>query len=389
MRVLIVVLWEGGGVITAMRNVAAHLRDKGVRFSAFSFNGFAPNSRWGEFCDELYCNRELSLTELVVSKKFDVVHMLEEAGPAPYSTNLWLDRAGYNGGVVCMSQNTIHKMVPGQFAHVYIACSEASRDFMRTFINDPIRVIPNGVDTDHFRPQPLEPRDVPPRPVLAWVGRSTDVKQKDVFAFLHLAAALADDANPGYDFWIADADPENPLLRLANWFGDRIKYHHELTRDQIAVFFNQVAASGGAVISTSAFEGLSFAMLEAAACGCPVIAPRAPGFEYIRDGNSGLLYDRSDGLAALKKCVARLKDPAVRTALTEGAAADISALYNSRCMADGYSAAFVDAIEAARTRRNRPAAWDVLHGEFFALAIRTMRFLRSFKPAALSRPTRV
>jgi glycosyltransferase involved in cell wall biosynthesis len=383
MRILIVILWDGGGVITAMRNVAARLRNRGVHFSAFCFNGFDPNSRWGEFCDELHNNSQISLTELLVGQEFDVVHMLEEAGPAPYSGNLWLDRAGFKGGVVCMSQNTVHTMEPEQFAHVYIACSEASHDFMRKFISSkPIRVIPNGVDTEHFRPRQIDPADVPPRPVLAWVGRSTDLKQKDVFAFLHLAAALADEKDPGYDFWIADADPENPLLRLSDWFGERIRYQNQLSRDQIAVFFNQVAASGGAVISTSAFEGLPFAMLEAAACGCPVIAPRAPGFEYIRDGSSGLLYDRSDGLAALKKCVTRLKDPAVRQALVDGSAADINSIYNSQTMADGYYGAFVDAIEAARVKRNgRASAWDVLHGEFYARAIRAKRFIRGLRPS--------
>ncbi len=381
MRVLIVIVWDGGGVITAMRNVATHLRDKGVVFSAFCFNGLAPNSRWGEFCENLYSNREISLTQLLVSEKFDVVHILEEAGPAPYSANLWLDRAAFKGGVVCMSQNTIHAMEPEQFAHVYIACSDASRDFMRKFISKaPIRVIPNGVDAEHFQPRPVQPRDVPPRPVLAWVGRSTDLKQKDVFAFLHLAAALADEKDPGYDFWIADADPENPLLRLCDWFGERVQYRNQLTRDQIASFFNQVAASGGAVVSTSAFEGLPFAMLEAAACGCPIIAPRAPGFEYIRDGTSGLLYDRRDGVCELKKCVSRLKDPAVRQALVNGAATDIKSIFNSRTMADGYYSAFVDAIESARVTQNRRArAWDALHGEFYARAIQAMRFFRSLR----------
>ena len=378
MDVLIVIVWDGGGVITAMRNVAERLRERGVRFSAFCFNGFAPNTRWAEFCDELHNNRQISLTELLVRRKFDVVHLLEEAGPAPYSGNLWLDRAGYRGGVVCMSQNSIHAMEPEQFAHVYIACSEASRDFMRKFISKPIRVIPNGVDTDHFRPRPT--REVPPRPVLAWVGRSTDIRQKDVFAFLHLAAALAEETEPRYDFWISDADPENPLLRLTDWFGDRIRYQRQLTRDQMADFFNQVAASEGAVVSTSAFEGLPFAMLEAAACGCPVIAPRAPGLEYIRDGISGLLYDRRDGVAAIKQCVARLKDPAVRKSLVDGAAADIDRTYNSQKMADCYYNAFVDAIDAARRQHNkRGNAWNALHGKFHVRAIQIKRLIRGLR----------
>jgi glycosyltransferase involved in cell wall biosynthesis len=377
-----VVLWDGGGVITAIRNVATRLRDRGVNFSAFCFNGFDQKSRWGDFCDPLYNNRDLSLTELLVREHFDVVLMLEEAGPAPYSGNLWLERAGFKGGVVCVSQNTIHTMEPEQFAHVYLACSDASRDFMRKFVSKPIRVVPNGVDTDQFRPSPVEPADVPPRPVLAWVGRSTDHKQKDVYAFLHLAAALMADPNPEYDFWIADGDPENSLMRLDEWFGDRIRFHRQLKGAQIAGFFNQVAASGGAVISTSAFEGLPLAMLEAAACGCPVIAPRAPGFEYIREGQSGLLYDRHDGLMNIRSCLTRLKDAAFRQSLIDGATSDINAIYNGKTMAEGYYRAFVDAIEAARIQHSaRGATWDKLQGNFYARAIQVKRLVRRLTPS--------
>src|SRR5205823_2600133 len=149
----------------------------------------------------------------------------------------------------------------------YIACSEASRDHMSKFVSKPIRVIPNGVDTAEFFPRQLA---APPRPVLAWVGRSADLRQKDVFGFLHLAASLHDQ---GYDFQIVDAGAAPDELRLSDWFGERVRYRSGLRPDELGLFYSEVAASGGALVSTSAFEGLPFVLLEAAACGCPVIAP--------------------------------------------------------------------------------------------------------------------
>jgi glycosyltransferase involved in cell wall biosynthesis len=385
-RVLIVIMWDGGGVITAMRNVAAQLRQRGVRFSVFSFNGFHAVSRWSDFCDGLYSNQQVSLTELLVREKFDVVNMLEGAVVPPYSTCLWLRRARYTGGIVCMSHNSVHETGTGDFAHVYIACSEASREFMAKFVDQPIRVIANGVDTDEFHPRRVADADRPERPVLAWIGRSTDLKQKDVYGFLQLAAALVDETDPGCDFWIIDADPVNPGLRLKEWFGDRIKYEHELNREQLIARLSQVAASGGAVVSTSEFEGLPYALLEASACGCPVIAPRAPGFEYIRDGQSGLLYGRRSGLAELKRCVARLKDATLRQTLIDGAMADIRSVYNCRTMAQGYHQAYLDAVDMARVSpKGTRSAWDGAQATIYAVALRGRRGMRRLmSPRAVS-----
>ena len=352
-----------------MRSVADQLHDLGVDFDVFSFNGFNPKSAWSAFCSSLYVNREISLTELLVRKHYDVVNMLEDTGPAPYSGNLWLERAGYEGAIVCVSQNSIHKMQPEHFAHVYIACSQASRDSMARFVSKPIRIIHNGVDTARFYPRPVRK---PPRPILGWVGRATDLKQKDVFGFLHLAAALAEEQ---YDFRIVDAGGAAEMLRLSDWFGARVRYDEALEQEQLTEFYCEIAASGGALVSTSAYEGLPFVLLEASACHCPVIAPRAPGLEYLVDGETALLYDRMDGLIGAKRCVRQLSSENVRRRLADRGKRAIDECYNSRIMAKGYLQAYHDAVLMAAAGSRR-AVWKKMRGAVMAAGIRAKRLLR-------------
>lgn len=371
MRVLIVNIWDGGGIPTAMRFVADGLKGRDVQFDAFCFNGFHSHSRWAEFCGNLYTHRERSLTEVLVRNHYDVVHMVEAAGPPPYSANLWLERADFRGGVVCMSQNAIYDLLPEQFAHVYIACSEGSKQFMEKFISKPIRVIPNGVDTARFHPRPTS---IPSRTVLAWVGRTSDLRQKDIFGFLHLVASLLEES---YDFWIIDGGGAWEALRLPEWFGKRVRYEQGLDAEAMAVIYSQVAASGGAIISTSAFEGLPFALLEGAACGCAVIAPRAPGLEYLESGKTGLIYERHDGLKGLKAAVHALSDNALRKRLVEGGFQMIRERYNSQRMAEEYHIAFRDAaMLAAKTPHSKVGT---LRARLYAIALAGQRGLRRLK----------
>ncbi len=359
MRVLVVSSWDGGGVATAIGNIAAPLRARGVSYCAFGFHGWHINTRWAQFCDRLYSDSQIKLTELLVREHFDVVHLVDTACPRPYNVNLWLQRARFRGGIVCMSQNAIQELLPDQKAHVFVACSEGSRDVMARTIARPIRVIYNGVDVEKFRPVPVSK---PPRPIILWVGRALDFKQKDTHGFLYLAASLLES---NYDFLLVDGGNDYEALRLKDWFGERLRYASNLSFDQLVTVYSEVAASGGAMLSTSTFEGFQFVMAEAAACGCPLIAPRATGLEWIENDGIGLIYERHEALKGILECLKQLQNESLRKKLVSGAHEAIARKYNSTTMAEGYYQAYCDAIALSREEppespRDRTARrfWD-------------------------------
>jgi hypothetical protein len=85
-----------------------------------------------------------------------------------------------------------------------------------------------------------------------------------------------------------------------------------IPREEMPAFLQRVAASGGVVLSTSSYEGLGLAYVEAQACGCPVIGPDVRGVnEAVRPEHGGVLYPfdmPADELAALVIRVVRDRD---------------------------------------------------------------------------------
>jgi hypothetical protein len=64
-----------------------------------------------------------------------------------------------------------------------------------------------------------------------------------------------------------------------------------MAADQMPSAYQEIAASGGCVVSTSPCEGFGLALLEAQACGCPVIGPDVHGVnECVSPERGGVLY---------------------------------------------------------------------------------------------------
>jgi glycosyltransferase involved in cell wall biosynthesis len=355
-HVLIVSAWDPtSGVLTVYRSLAKHLGPQGVRFSAFAFDGWSVDT-WWTFCDELIDGRTITLADVLMSGRYDLLHCVDTTYSPPYGVETWVRRSRFRGPVVLMAQVARRELTGPAHATRFVACSPAAADILAGDADGPVAVIANGYDEEVFRPGRV---DYTGRPFLAWVGRSYD-PQKGVNLFLDAVESL-----PGYDAVLVDADPGGKSIRnRLDRLGPRVRHRSLLEPDQMAEVYRAAAVSGGALVCTSLYEGFPLAIAEAMACGCPIIAPQVAGLDHLVDGCNALLFNRSSGAHGIATALRRLESPDLRADLVAQALRQAGELWTSRTMADSYMRLYEEAVTATPnqpSRRDRAvsAAWHV------------------------------
>lgn len=135
-----------------------------------------------------------------------------------------------------------------------------------------IRVLRNGVDLDLFRPldrQACRREMGLEGPVLLSVGNLVALKGHDlVIKALHNL--------PGFQLVIVGTGPEEGTLRALSetqGLSDRIRFHGGVAHEELATIYN----AADALVLASASEGWPNVLLEAIACGTPVISSDVSG----------------------------------------------------------------------------------------------------------------
>jgi glycosyltransferase involved in cell wall biosynthesis len=169
-----------------------------------------------------------------------------------------------------------------------------------------VRIPGSGVDSDRLMPLP-EPAGPP---VAAYVGRL--LEDKGLLALMHAHALLAARGQPLRLLLAGDPDPANPAsvapTLLAQW------------RQRPGVEFlghlpdiRTVWARAHIAVLPSRREGLPLSLLEAAACGRPLIATDVPGCrEVARAGLNALLVPVDDPEALADAMIQLAGDPDLR-----------------------------------------------------------------------------
>jgi glycosyltransferase involved in cell wall biosynthesis len=156
-------------------------------------------------------------------------------------------------------------------ADAVIVAAEADR---RTIIDryglepGPLHVIPNYVDTAVFRPMPEVTRD-PGR--ITFIGR-LDV-QKNLSALLEAVEGL-----PGVELTVVGAGPlREPVHAAARRGSASVTFLGTRPHMELPALLNRSAV----FVLPSLYEGNPKALIEAMACGVPVIGTRVPGIQEL------------------------------------------------------------------------------------------------------------
>jgi glycosyltransferase involved in cell wall biosynthesis len=186
-------------------------------------------------------------------------------------------------------------------ARAIVANSEGLR--LQAEAADPfsVRVIPNGVDSDFWCP----PEQRPTLPPIRFLFAGRLQPQKNLPRLFAEAAALAAQGLPPFELHIVGDGPERAgLAQMAAelHLADRVTWHGWLNRAHLRDLYR----SCHCLVNPSDYEGMPNVVLEAMACGLPVVASNVPGNNtLVIPGKTGFLFDPADP-GALRPALAQI-----------------------------------------------------------------------------------
>lgn len=133
-----------------------------------------------------------------------------------------------------------------------------------------VKVVPNGVDTSKFRPVDRDK-------AIEWFGQKFEL---DDYLNIVFVGRFSNEKGVEYlinsleyldgKLFLAGGGPQESYLRkIAEKFGDRVQFIGKVNHDEIPLLHNAMDIF---VLPSISMEGFSNSMLEALACGLPVVA---------------------------------------------------------------------------------------------------------------------
>lgn len=190
----------------------------------------------------------------------------------------------------------------------FVAVSESTRrDLLELGVSeDRLAVIHNGLDHERYRPASEKPDSRDSAPNVLWLGRLQRYKSLDT---LLDAAALWHRPRPELRLRIAGEGPERSRLeeRVADLgLRERVEFLGFVEGEEKTRLLQQADL----VIQTSLKEGWGMTVIEANACGTPVVASDVAGLrDSVRDRETGMLVPWNDADALSQAVLSLLDSP--------------------------------------------------------------------------------
>lgn len=202
----------------------------------------------------------------------------------------------------------------------------------------PVRVIKNGIDVTHYAARPEERAalrtrlGVPPdAPLVGTVAVFRRQKRLDLW--LEAAARLVANPGPGARaqfLLVGDGPLRDEVRALVRALGLEGRVHLPGLQEDVRPYLWAMDL----FLSSSEFEGLPVALLEAMAAGVPPVVTRVGGVpEVVEPGRSGLLVEFGDPGALAAEAARLLADEPVRLAMGQAATVRVREAFDVARMA--------------------------------------------------------
>jgi glycosyltransferase involved in cell wall biosynthesis len=191
------------------------------------------------------------------------------------------------------------------FTDIVVCTDSKIKDELITigYKKDKIRVMPNGVDSEYFKPAETIKTDVPK---ILFVGRLEDVK--NIPALLKAFKIVITQVRAELNI-IGGGSKKDELIGITTELNiqENVKFHGEKTN------IKDYLCSCDVFVLPSFAEGVSNSLLEAMSCGLAVIASRVGGsIDLIEDGENGYLFEPQNPAELSEKLLKLLKDADLR-----------------------------------------------------------------------------
>lgn len=186
-------------------------------------------------------------------------------------------------------------------------------------------LIYNGIELPLHRPE-----DMAARPQCVHVGNvGRLVPVKDFPLFIRIATEIRAQVSNVRFSVLGDGPMKEELVRLVKDLKMETHIQFETPRPDPLPYFHSLDI----YLNTSVHEGLPLSILEAMACGRPVVAPCVGGIpEIITNGEDGLLVKSGDVAEFVAACLQLIRSDALRQRLGAKAVQRVSAMFSSEGM---------------------------------------------------------
>lgn len=255
------------------------------------------------------------------------------------------------GLLIRMQAPVSYRLEKGVFsqAKTITTVAHSVADELSTYAIDSksVQVLGNGVDTEHFFPAPVQ--RTMDSPYFLTVGRLAP--RKGIRDLLHCASFVTQ-RFPRCRFLIAGEGPlRNEIERDIQWLNlsRRVKLlGHIEDRNRLVNLYRGAVA----YVHAAHYEGLPTALLEAMACGRPVVTTAVSGaLDVIRHGENGLLVPPHNPDAMSEAVRQILAQPAFAASLGKAAHKTVEERYSWHIISRNYVACYESLLHQTVSRR--------------------------------------